>query len=145
MDKSTDFNRLIKRPLLVKEFLVIDMWGIEGPYSDGKWHKLVWEFANEWIQSHPEQETATLWSLVRPCEVFANGTSCYFTASTKLPSLFFDRLAELFLEQCGPHVEILEVDFELRFNKAEGWRAYLHFEDSKLWEPCDEGGWSEVS
>lgn len=144
MKRNEDYNRAIQKPVLIKEFLVVDMWGIEGPYSDGKWHKLIWHFASEWVKFYPEQETATLWSIVRPCDVFANGTSCYITASAQLPSLFFDRLAEFIKKHCGSHVQILEVDFELPFKRAEGWRAYLHFEDAKLWEPSDEGGWYEV-
>jgi hypothetical protein len=126
-------------------FFVVDMWGVKGAYSDGKWHKLIHQFSRDWASQNPAQEPATLWSSVSPCDIFENGTSCYMTASTRLPGVFFDHLAELMEKHCGTHVEVLDVDFELPFGEIEGWRAYLHFEQSKLWQTDDKGGWCEVA
>ncbi|ABP81077.1 hypothetical protein [Stutzerimonas stutzeri] len=145
MTNSTSFTPTRRKPKQIKVFFVIDMWGIEGPYGDGKWHKLIHQFASEWASQNPAQEPATLWSVVRPCDIFENGTSCYMTSSTKLPGAFFDRLADFMEKHCGAHVQVLDVDFELPFGTIEGWRAYLHFEQGKLWLPDDEGGWCEAA
>ncbi|WP_404440037.1 hypothetical protein [Stutzerimonas chloritidismutans] len=143
MTTNEDFTPTTRKPKRIKIFLVVDMWEIDGFYGDGKWHKLINQFAEEWAAHNRDQEPATLWAVVRPCDIFDNGTSCYMTSSSKLPGTFFDKLASYMKEHCGPHFEVLDVDFELPFRNIEGWRAYLHFEQGKLWEPNDEGGWCE--
>ena len=145
MTDSSSFTPTLLKPKQIKVLFVVDMWGIEGPYADGKWHILIQQFAREWLLRNPAQDRATIWSVVRPCDVFDNGTSCYMTASTKLSGFFFDYLAELMEIHCGTHVEVLDVDFELPFEKIEGWRVYLHFEQGKLWLPDHEGGWTEAA
>ena len=144
MTNSTDFNPAIRRPKQIKVYFVVDMWGIEGPYGDGNWHELIQKFASEWVSKSPAQESATLWSVVRDCDIFENGKSCYMTSSSKLPGVFFDHLAGHMEKHCGAHVEVIDVDFELPFDEIEGWRAYLHFELGKMWLPDDEGGWHEA-
>lgn len=144
MINNKDFVPDVRRPQKVKIFFVVDMWGIQGPYGDGNWHELIHKFSRGWVSELPDQEPATLWSVVRPCDIFESGTSFYMTASSKLPGIFFDRLAEFMEKHCGSHVEVLDVDFDLPFGEIEGWRAYLHFEQAKLWAMDEEGGWGEA-
>ena len=145
MTDSSGFTPTKRKPKQIKVFFVIDMWGIEGPYGDGNWHELIRRFASEWIERHPAQEPATLWSVVRDCDIFESGKSCYMTSSTKLPGVFFDHLAGFMEKHCGAHFEVLDVDFALPFGEIEEWRVYLHFEQGKLWLPDDEGGWCEAA
>lgn len=144
MTDSTNFNPTIRRPKQIKVFFVVDMWGIEGPYGDGKWHDLIQKFASAWASQNQSQAPATLWSVVRDCDIFESGKSCYMTSSTQLPGVFFDHLAGFMEKYCGAHFEVLDVDFELSFGEIEGWRAYLHFEQGNLWLPNGEGGWCEA-
>lgn len=81
---------------------VVDMWGIEGPYADGKWHKLIHQAARSWVAENPNQEPATLWAVARPCDFFDNGTSCCMTSSAKLPDIFFDQLNSYMAQCCTP-------------------------------------------
>lgn len=145
MTDSSGFSPTRRKPKQIKVFFVIDMWGIEGPHGDGNWHELIHQFASDWVVRNPTQEPATLWSVVMPCEVFDNGTSCYMTSSSELSEMFFDQLAEFMAKHCGPHVKVLDVDAELPFGDIKGWRTYLHFEQAKLWERGDEGDWRVVS
>lgn len=145
MTNNTDFTPATRKPKQIKVFFVIDMWGIEGPYGDGNWHELIQKFASEWASQNPSQEPATLWSVVRDCDIFENGKSCYMTSSSKLPRVFFDQLAEFMAKHCGPHVKVQDVGSEMSFGDIKGWRIYLHFEQAKLWERDDEGGWCVVS
>jgi hypothetical protein len=145
MTNSTDFNPAIRRPKQIKVYFVIDMWGIEGPYGDGDWHELIQQFASEWASQNPAQEPATLWSIVRDCDVFESGKSCYMTSSTKLPKVFFERLHRVMAKHCGSHFAVLDAEPDSPFEANKGWRAYLHFEQGKLWLPDDEGGWCEAA
>ena len=145
MTDTTGFTPTRRKPKQIKVFFVVDMWGIEGPYGDGNWHELIRRFASEWIERNPDQEPATLWSVVRDCDIFDNGKSCYMTSSSKLSKVFFEQLAVFMARHCGPHVKVLDEGYDMPFGDIKGWRAYLHFEQTKVWEPDDEGGWCVVT
>ena len=141
MTDAHEFAPNLRQPKKIALLFVVDMWGIEGPYADGNWHKLIHQVARSWATENPNQEPATLWSVVRPCDFFDNETSCYMTCSTKLPDIFFDQLNSYMTQYCGPHVTVAEVDFDLPFKSIEGWRAYLHFEQGQVWGQTDAISW----
>ena len=141
MIHTQEFTPNLLRPKKITLFFVVDMWGIEGPYADGNWHQLIHQAAQSWITEFPDQPPATLWSVVQPCDLFDNGSSCYMACSTKLPDMFFHGLNSYLFERFGNHVTVAEVDFDLPFKNIEGWRAYLHFEQGRVWEQTDAVSW----
>lgn len=60
MTDALEFTPNLRRPKKIALLFVVDTWGIEGPYADGNWHKLIHQAARSWITENPDQEPATL-------------------------------------------------------------------------------------
>lgn len=48
MTDAHEFAPNLRQPKKITLLFVVDMWGVEGPYADGKWHKLIHQAARSW-------------------------------------------------------------------------------------------------
>jgi len=113
----------------------IDMWEIKGDYADGKWHILIHNYINAWLNNTNFNQTATLWSVVAGSVNFNhNGNSC-FIAAFGIPDDFLVGLQECLATEFPTQVRLSD---EFLVTRNDGWRPYLHIEKGNSCKPWEE-------
>jgi hypothetical protein len=119
----------------------IDMWEISGPYADGRWHELIFDFVKNWLSKSRFQEEATIWSSVIPSVNFMHpGNSC-FIAVFGMPEDFLGNLEDFLKVKIGKCVRLSDY---VEVDENDGWRPYLHIKQGRAWEYCDYNEWAEI-
>jgi hypothetical protein len=139
--KSSEFTPSLKIPKKPVLFLAIDMWGMEGKYSDGGWHEPVRKFILGWAKKYPEQKPATVWSSIQSHSMFESFQACYMAASISLSAQFLRSLERHLSSITGGRCRI---DGEILVRNGE-WRPYLHIENGEAWEQVDAVEWRAIS
>ncbi len=140
-------RKIIERPLFkLKKTPVpsveIDMWEIQGEYSDGKWHQLIHNYTKLWVSENDFKDRATFWSVVLPSVNFQHQGNSFFIVGCCTPDSFMSGLAE-FLS--GKLLKQVRMSDEVIATRKDGWRPYLHLEQGKVWEFCDGFEWIEIA
>jgi len=119
----------------------IDMWEIQGEYSDGKWHELIHNYTKQWVSENDFKDRATFWSVVLPSVNFHHqGNSCFIVGCCT-PDKVLNGL-EVFLS--GKFPKQVRLSDEVIATRKDGWKPYLHLEQGKVWEYCDDIEWIEI-
>ena len=120
----------------------IDMWEIQGEYSDGLWHRLIHSYANQWISENNFKGKATFWSVVLPSVNFHHQGNSFFLVGCYVPDELLNGLKEFLSQKFQKQVRMSD---EIIATRKEGWRPYLHLEQEKVWEYCEDFVWVEVT